>query len=171
VYLTEPCLIPTFPEEILFTLSKHCQSDYHLPIQYYTAVSPQISSTKVLDSFFACVCQASITEGYFFTKSHPTATRRHLFEQLLAFVHGSSSGETQSQRGIELVNLPFDREETEWFEEFLLRGSGKGLFGAKDTVIVRYIAEGRSEDAEKLSREVKERKIDGVNWTSLTQGL
>lgn len=69
------------------------------------------------------------------------------------------------------MELPFDEEEEEWFEKYLLDGKGKGLFGAKDTVIVRRIATGRGDDVRALAREIKERKIDGVNWNDLAKGL
>ena len=89
---------------------------------------------------------------------------------MLVFVHGSSSGKLRSDRAVELISLPFDGEEQLWFEQFLLEGKGKPLFGAKDTVIMRYMALGQNHKAQSVSKEVKERRIDNMNWASLTQG-
>ena len=72
---------------------------------------------------------------------------------------------------MELIVLPFDHEEEDWFEEYLLRGKGKGLYGAKDTVIARRIATGRDGDVEGLAKEIRERKIDGLSWVGLAKGL
>lgn len=87
---------------------------------------------------------------------------------MLSFILGSSSGKQRSDRAIELIGLPFDQEEQSWFQQHLLDGKGKALFGAKDTVIMRYMALGELQAAREVSRETKERKIDNLNWTSLT---
>ena len=121
-----------------------------------------------MDAYFQCVCKSSITEAFFFAKAQTLSAYRHLFEAMISFVLGSSSGKQRADRGIELIGLPFDEDEESWFEYYLLEGKGRSLFGAKDTVIMRYMALGKNEEAQELSREVKERKIDNMNWTSLT---
>ena len=123
---------------------------------------------KTLNAYFSCVCKSSITEALYFARSQHPAAHRNLFELMLAFVHGSSSGDTRSKRGTELVSVPFSEEETSWFEEYLLRGKGKSLCAAKDTMIMRYMATGEGQKAEGLIKDVKERNIDGINWTTLT---
>ena len=74
-------------------------------------------------------------------------------------------------RAVELVGLPFDETEQSWFEEYLLEGKGKALYGAKDSVVMRLISLGQTEQAAKLSDQIKERRIDGVNWQTLVDGL
>ena len=168
--MTEPCLIPTFPEEILYALCRHCQHDHTIPLQYYHTVSPPLSDPKVLEACFQCICKSSITEAFSFARAQTPSIHRRLFERMLIFVHGSSSGKLRSDRAVELISLPFDGEEQLWFEQFLLEGKGKSLFGAKDTVIMRYMALGQNHKAQNISREVKERRIDNMNWASLTEG-
>ena len=169
--LTEPTLIPTFSEEILYTLARNATSHPELALEYYNSTSPVFTSAKTLNAYFSVLSGASVTEAFFFTRRQADYVRRHLFEYLISQVHGSSSGEKRARRSLELVELPFDEEEEEWFEDYLLDGKGKGLFGARDTVIVRRIATGRGDDIRDLAREIKERRIDGVNWNDLAKGL
>lgn len=72
---------------------------------------------------------------------------------------------------MELIGLPFDVKEEEWFEEALLRGNCRTLNAAKDTVMMRRLAVGKlhnlSTDLESLSG----RKIDGLNWDVLKQSM
>ena len=171
-YLAEPCLIPTFPDEILYVLSRHCQADHTIPLQYYNTVSPPLASVRVLDAYFQCLCKASITEAFFFARSSSLPEHRHLFERMLSFVLSHSSGEARADRAMELIRLPLDAEEESWFENYLLGGKGQGLYGAKDTVIMRQMALGNEQRAQELSRDVKERKrVDNMNWASLTQSF
>ena len=90
---------------------------------------------------------------------------------MLSFVLSHSSGKARADRATELISLPLAAEEEAWFEEYLLGGKGKGLFGAKDTVIMRQMALGNVQRAQKLSKDVKERKVDNMNWASLTQSF
>lgn len=77
----------------------------------------------------------------------------------------------RSRRALELISLPFDETEEEWFEDVLLRGSVRTLHGAKDTVMMRRLATGKlsnlSTDLEALSG----KKVDGVNWDVLKQSM
>ena len=171
VHLTDPTLIPTFSEEILYTIGKHSPQHPELVLEYYNTTSPVLTTTKTLNVYFSALVNSSVTEAFFFTRRQSDATRKHLFEVLLALVHGSSSGGARAKRGVELVGLPLETEEEEWLEEYLLKGKGKNLFGAKDTVIVRRIATGRSDEIGTLAREAKERKIDGVNWPQLAREM
>ncbi|KAL8658908.1 MAG: hypothetical protein Q9226_000699 [Calogaya cf. arnoldii] len=59
-YLTEPVLIPTFPEEILYLLCTHPdQHDDKLPLAYYYTVSPSVTSPKVTEALFAKLAMSS----------------------------------------------------------------------------------------------------------------
>ena len=169
--MTEPCLTPTFPEDILYILTRHCQRNSGLPLHYYHTVSPALASIKVLDAVFDAICRTSVTEAYQFCQTQGELARRQLFEKLVSFVHGSSSGVVRGRRAIELINLPLDNDEEDWFEEYLLTGKGKGLYGANDTILMRRLALDKSLVAKELGSSVKERMVEGLNWISLTRDL
>lgn len=96
---------------------------------------------------------------------------RHQLEHLVGFVHSGPSGELRSDKGVELINLPFDEEEESWFEEYLLTGKGRTLYGAKDTVIMRRIASGKMTETFHDSTGLSGRKLDGVNWDTLKDSI
>jgi hypothetical protein len=170
-YLTDPSLIPTFPEEILHTLCSHCRTDPTLPLAYYHTVSPEITSSGVLFSFFSALCRASVTEAFYFSRARGEASHRTLFEMLVAFVHAAEGGRPRADRAVELINLPLGEEEEEWLEEYLVGGEGSTLFGAKDTVMMRKIATGRTREAVEMAPGMRERTIGDVNWSRLTEAL
>jgi hypothetical protein len=170
--LTDPSLVPTFPEEILYTLCKHNKTDPQIALAYYHAVSPPvILSSKTLDALLDVMAQASLTEAYFFTKTQDLPTQHHLFRRLLSFVHGASGGQIRAVRASELIGLPLNHDEEMWFEEFLIEGKGRALYGAKDTVTMRRIVMGRTGEAVNVVEGYKDRNIDGLSWASLTKGL
>ena len=118
------------------------------------------------------MCQASITEAFYFSRSHGELIHQHLFERLIDFIHGNAGGEIRAARGVELIGLPLDDKEERWLEEYLAEGKGTGLFGAKDTLMMRKIATGRSQEAANLARSIHEKKsIHGVSWSTLSGGL
>ncbi|MCJ1416908.1 hypothetical protein MMC32_003247 [Xylographa parallela] len=171
-YLTSPSLIPTFPDEILYTLCRHSpQNDSSLPLSYYYSVSPPLASTKVLLAFFERSCKASLTEAFYFSRRRGPLQHHQLFEQLITFVHANSAGSVRASRALELIHLPLDEEEEQWFEEFLNEGKGTTLYGAKDTLMMRKIAKGQVREAVDLGSKLSGRKIDGLNWDALREGL
>lgn len=117
------------------------------------------------------MCSASITEAFFFSRSHGELIHQHLFEQLVSFVHAHSEGDIRATRAVELIGLPLDEIEETWLEEYMIKGKGRLLFGAKDTIMMRRIAMGRSQQAIEFSENLSGRMMDGVNWTTLRQGL
>lgn len=117
------------------------------------------------------MCSASITEAFFFSRSHGEWIHQHLFEQLVSFVHASSEGDTRAARAVELTGLPLDENEETWLEEYMIKGKGRLLFGAKDTIMMRRITMGRAQEAIEFSENMSGRTIDGVNWTALREGL
>ena len=168
-YLTEPALIPTFPEEILYTLCRHAP-DATLPIAYYQTVSPAITSGKVLETFFQTLCRVSITEAFYFSRTQGDLNHRVLFEKLITLVHANSHGAIKATRGVELISLPLNEEEEFWFGDFLEDGKGRNLAGANDTLIMRAIASGRAESvSDRRMRNCQ--KIDGVDWQTLRGGM
>ncbi|KAL9137739.1 MAG: hypothetical protein Q9175_001048 [Cornicularia normoerica] len=168
--LTEPALIPTFSEEILYTLCRH-SLDATLPIAYYQTVSPAITSGKVLETYFLTLCHVSVTEAFYFSRTQGDLNHRVLFEKLLNFVHANSDGAIKATRGVELISLPLNEEEASWFTEFLEDGKGRNLPGANDTLIMRAIAIGRPESVSRDWRTGNSQKIDGVDWNTLRGGM
>ena len=138
---------------------------------YYHTVAPPLTSAKVLDAFFSIFCRSSITEAFYFSRGHSDEVHRHLVEQLVGFVHSGVSGATRSERGVELVNLPFDEEEERWFEEYLLSGKGRTLQGAKDTVTMRRIAIGKITEAFNDKTGSNRGQLHGLNWDILRGSL
>lgn len=169
-YLTEPSLIPTFPEEILYTLCRHAH-DGTLPVAYYQSVSPVITSGKTLETYFLTLCRVSVTEAFYFSRTQGDLNHRVLFEKLIDFVHARSQGAIKATRGVELISLPFNKEEESWFTEFLEDGKRKKLAGANDTLIMRAIAIGGSESISHDWGKENSQKIDGIDWHTLRGGI
>ena len=171
-YLTEPALIPTFPEEILYTLCRHApENDTSLPLAYFHTVSPCIVSSKVLEAFFFILCRSSITEAFFFSREQGEFIHHNLFEKLVNFVLVNSTGTIRARRSVELINLPFDDVENAWFEEYLKDGKGRTLSGASDTIIMKGLATGNTTFLLEHGKNIAGRKIDGVNWATIRESL
>ncbi|MCJ1335007.1 hypothetical protein MMC09_000273, partial [Bachmanniomyces sp. S44760] len=171
--LTSPSLIPTFPEEILYTL---CQlslpsKDSTLPLAYYHTVNPAISSPKVQDAFFSILCRASITEAFYWSRTHDEFLHRRLFEKLIAFVHSDATGQIRSGRAIEMMCLPLGNEEKGWFEDFVTDGKGKTLPGIKDTIIMWKMIVGDKKGLKEMGPALNGKKVDGMTWGTLVDGL
>ncbi|KAI4244916.1 MAG: hypothetical protein L6R40_002822 [Gallowayella cf. fulva] len=143
-YLTEPVLIPTFPEEIVYILCTHLnQHDDKLPLAYYYTVSPAITSPKVLEALFSKLAASSVTEAFLWSRKQGEANHRKSFEQLVSTVFNGPEGEDRARRSVELIHLPFSEDEENWFAEFLTDGHGRDLHGAKEALAVRAIATGK----------------------------
>ncbi|PGH19309.1 hypothetical protein AJ80_04062 [Polytolypa hystricis UAMH7299] len=169
--LTEPSLIPTFPDEILYVLSTLPKPDYSLATAYYLTVSPPLASPKTLHAYFDVLCQTRITESFYFTRKQDDNLRHELLERLIVFVHSTKAGELKANRAMDLINLPLSEVEEQWFEECLLRGKAKHLQGAMDTVMMRRIATGRLENLGHDLEALDGRRIDGLNWNDLKNNL
>lgn len=171
--MTEPSIIPTFPDEILYalTLSNLPKHDDSLVMAYYFTVSPPLASKKVQQAFFATLCGASVTEAFYFTRKHDESLRRNYLEQLIEFVHKTSAGQARSKRAMELIGLPLDEREEQWFEEALLHGNAKMLPGAKDSAMMRRLATGKLGDLSADLQSLGGKKVDGLNWNVLKQSM
>ncbi|RDW72295.1 ELYS family protein [Aspergillus mulundensis] len=172
-YLSEPAIIPTFPDEILYTLTlSHLpRHDDGLVMAYYLTVNPPLTSEKAQRAFMETLCRASITEAFYFTRKHHDALRQAYLTQLVEFVLRTDAGQMRSRRGMELIGLPFDDQEAQWFEDALLRGSAKTLHGAKDTVMMRRLATGKVTGLSTELESLGGKKIDGLNWDMLKQSM
>ncbi|KAJ5572904.1 hypothetical protein N7450_009888 [Penicillium hetheringtonii] len=123
-YLAEPSLIPTFPDEILhaLTLTKLPKHDDNLTITYYLAAAPPLATEKVQRAYFETLCRSNVTEAFYFSRRYDDDDRQGLFGQLVEFVLKTPAGQHRSRRAMDLVGLPLDEDESQWFEETLLRG-------------------------------------------------
>lgn len=72
---------------------------------------------------------------------------------------------------MELVGLPLDDDEEQWFEDVLLQGNASTLPGAKDTVMMRRLATGRVEGNTPELESLGGKKIDGLNWDDLRSSI
>lgn len=164
--------MPTFPQEILYTLCRHApKDDATLPLAYYYTVSPSVTSNKALEALFEVMCRASITEAFYFSRGQSDLIHRTLLENLIGFIHSSAAGDVRAAKAIELIGLPLTEEEELWFEEFLSKGKGRNLHGAKDTLRARQIASGRLPNASTDSKDSTSRKHESINWTALKGSL
>ncbi|KAL8827010.1 MAG: hypothetical protein Q9170_007184 [Blastenia crenularia] len=167
-YLTEPVLIPTFTEEILYTFCTHPdQRDEKLALAYYYCASPAITSTKVLEAFFEVLASTSVTEALFWARKQGEASHRGLFEQLVGGVLDGVEGEERARRSVELIYLPFSKKEEVWFEAYLTGGEGRELSGADDTLAVRKMVVGRSSAIAGEEKGSVESKSNGMGWSSM----
>lgn len=112
-----------------------------------------------------------MTEAFYFTRKYDEHHRHKFFEQLVGFVHKTGAGQTRSRRAMELVGLPLDEIEEEWFEETLLRGSASSFPGARDTVMMRRLAAGRLDGLGTELESLGGKKVDGLNWDDLRQSM
>lgn len=170
-YLTEPSLIPTFPDEILYVLATLPKQDDSLAMAYYLTVSPPLASPKVLHAFFALLCRTRVTESFYFTRKQNDLTRRELVEDLIVFVLSTKPSNLRANRAMDLINLPLNETEEEWFEQCLLHGKAKHLHGAKDTVMMRRVATGRLEKLNSDLEALGGRRMEGLNWDDLRRNL
>jgi len=181
--LTYPGLIPTFPDEILMALLGRGEKmgvggaeggKDALPAAYFECVRPPLGSDAVRDKFARYMAQRNVTETYYWIRTRPDPEHygllEILFEQTLAQAPAPTAAVYPREvRAEELVGLPFTEEEEDWMEEFLTVGKGRTLRGAEDTVQLRRLAGGRFADFAKEG--VKGKKVDGVNWETLRDGV
>jgi hypothetical protein len=166
--LTHPSVIPTFQDEIIDVLVKHPKdNDMSLALVYYHTAQPTLTSPTALESLFAAIAKTSATEAFYFTRAQPEYSQRHMFEMLIALVLNNSPKDTIADRSVELVNLPMTVEEEAWFNDYLLRGEGRSIRRAKDTVMMRRIGTGNFTDSLSLDG-VNGRSIGGLDWSTLT---
>lgn len=153
------------------TLSQLPKHDDSLAIAYYLTAAPPLATEKIQRAFFETLCRSSVTEAFYFTRKYDEHHRHNFFEQLVEFVHKTGAGQTRSRRAMELVGLPFDAVEEQWFEESLLRGSASSFPGAKDTVMMRRLATGQMDGLGAELESLGGKKVDGLNWDDLRQSM
>ncbi|KAL8973738.1 MAG: hypothetical protein Q9197_002025 [Variospora fuerteventurae] len=167
-YLTEPVLIPTFPEELIYTLCTHPdQRDDKLPLAYYHTVSPAITSPKVLKALFSVLAKASVTDAFFWARKQDRSIYRVLFEQLIGSTLDEKEGEERARHSMELIQLPFSKEEEVWFETYLSEGRGKNLPDAGETLRIRNMITGRTRAITDSGNRFGANSNDRMDWSSL----
>jgi len=170
-HLTDPSLTPTFADDILLALLQHPKCDPALATAYYIAVSPPLKDQAALEAYFQLLLRNNLVEAYYFAKKQDHLRHKALFEELVITVHQETPGSEHAERATLLAGLRFTAEEDRWFEECLLNGGGSKLAGAKDSVMARRIALGRStSDISALNR-LKGEDIAGVSWDYVRTGI
>tara|TARA_R110002003_G_scaffold198_5_gene15453 strand:- start:745 stop:1515 length:771 start_codon:yes stop_codon:yes gene_type:complete len=187
--LTHPSIIPTFPDEIMYTLLKgmdrsgsvglqKAAEDDILPLAYYNCVKPPLEEQKVRDEFAKYLAGRNVTETFYWIRTRPEYEHRPLMEILMEETLERSAWSTRAvdevytreEKAMEFVSLPFSDEEEEFVEKFLTEGKGRTYLGAQDTVLMRRIAVGRLTDVASEAA-TRGRKLDGVNWEMLKDGV
>jgi hypothetical protein len=187
--LTHPSIIPTFPDEIMYTLLKgmdksgnvglqKAAEDDILPLAYYNCVKPPLEEQKVRDEFAKYLAGRNVTETFYWIRTRPEYEHRPLLEILMEQTLERSAWSTRAEdevytreeKAMEFASLPFSDEEEEFVEKFLTEGKGRTYQGAQDTVLMRRIAMGRLTDVASEAA-TRGRKLDGVNWEMLKDGV
>lgn len=112
-----------------------------------------------------------MTEAFYFSRRYDDLHRQAFFDQLVEFVLKTPAGQHRSRRAMELVGLPLDHDEAEWFEGTLLRGKASSLPGAKDTVMMRRLAIGQMGGLAPELESMGGKKVDGLNWDDLRESM
>lgn len=161
-YLTHPSLLPTFPEAVLQALLANGQ--HNLAIAYLNTMGSTFNVAgleEVYSTFFKMLADSGIADAYVYLQQLPVTDKRGLFEMLIESAlrtpvkSGKHGADAKMARCSQLVDLPFSGEEAEWLEDFLLRGDGRSLEGAKLTVAMRFTAVGRVKEAKELTADMK----------------
>lgn len=170
-HLTDPSLTPTFADDILLTLLQHPKCDHALATAYYIAVSPPLKDLKTLGAYFSLLLRNNLVEAYYFAKRQDHLRHKELFEELVITIHQEGPSPDHAQRAALAVGLPLTIEEDGWFEECLLNGAGSKLPRAKDSVMARRIATGRSTSDMSALNRLKGENIAGVSWDYVKTGI
>jgi hypothetical protein len=170
-YLSDPCLTPTFSDEILLTLIRHSRCDSALASAYFTAVSPPLKDSKTLDAYFELLVKNSLVEAYYFAQKQQESVHKQLFERLVIAVHKDKADQGRAQKAVMLVGLPLSPQEELWLEECLTKGSASEFSGARDTLLARRIALGNSikDVAGKAESGLAAPNVRGFNWERIIQ--
>lgn len=146
--LAHPSLSQEFSDDIIITLVQNAEKDdYSHALAYYHTVKPVLDDPSALEHLFEAMARTSLIEAFYFARTHPEQTRKILFEQLMASVLEARGSVDTATRATELVSLPLDSAEEQWFQEFLTNGEGRKLRKAKDTVLMRRVVTGRHADS------------------------
>lgn len=162
-YLAHPSLFPEFADDIITILvQKAAKDDYSLALSYYHAVQPVLTTSTAMSHLFEAMARTSLIEAFYFSRTKSEQTRQLLFQQLISSVLGG--GENIAARATELVSLPLDSAEEQWFQDYLMAGDGRNLKNAKDTVLMRRVVTGRHADS------MNDKSL-GSQWSAVLGGF
>jgi hypothetical protein len=144
-----------------------------LALAYYHATEPNLDDQAIRERFFRALCDASITEAYFFMRSMPAAVRSPLLEILVETALDAPAGEERKTKGTELVELPLSDEEACAVEAFLSKGKGRGIHHGKDALLAMLLARGRYDKmlASLENVSVPGTGFDESKWESVKRGV
>lgn len=134
-------------------------NDYSLPLAYFYTVRPMLKTSAALELLFDALSKTNSTEALLYSRTHPEHTREVLFRRLVA-----STANASPEVASELAFLPFDAEESAWFEEYLTTGEGKVLKKAKDLLMIRNITGDQFE-------QVSKKKGGNSKWAPIIEGI
>ncbi|KAF6816052.1 hypothetical protein CPLU01_13966 [Colletotrichum plurivorum] len=164
-YIAHPSLTTDFSDEIMTALVRHSpEGDYTLPLSYFHTVQPILKTSEALELLFNAMARTSVTEAFYYSRTHAEPIKAQLFRQLVTSVLDANPSEETAARATELIGLPFDATEEEWFEQFLTQEEGKKLSKAKETLFMRKLVTGRYSDA-------ANEKGMGGKWGAVLEGV
>lgn len=135
-----------------------------MALAYYYTVQPVIANSNTLALLFEAMTRTSLIEAFYYARTQPEPTRQILFQQLIASVLGGSGPSDTATRATELVSLPLDAVEEQWFQEYLTTGEGRKLRNAKDTILMRRVVTGRHAES-------MDDKNLGSQWSAVLGGF
>jgi hypothetical protein len=118
-------------------------NEHELALAYYHSTEPNLGDQDIRERFFSSLCDASITEAYFFMQRMPPAVRPSLLEILVEAALEAPAGDERQRKGTELVELPMNDEEVCAVEAFLSKGRGRAIQNGKDALLAMLLARGR----------------------------
>ncbi|EXJ60337.1 hypothetical protein A1O7_04489 [Cladophialophora yegresii CBS 114405] len=170
-HLTDPSLTPTFTDEILHALLQHPRCDPALATAYFVSVAPPLADKKTMDTYFDLVMSNNLVEAYYFAQKQQQSRHKVLFERLVVSIHQEKPSHSRAEKAALLVGLPLTAQEDSWLEECLLHGAASNLPGAKDSLMARSIAVGRSMGDKSPLNRLKGDSVAGVNWDTVRAGI
>jgi hypothetical protein len=144
-----------------------------LALAYYHSTEPTLEDEDIRERFFSMLCDASITEAYFFMQRMPSAVRPPLLEILVESALEAPAEEERKKKGMELVELPLSDDETSTVEEFLSKGKGRAIQHGKDALLVMLLARGKYD---KMLSSLENVSVPGTGfdeskWESVRSGV
>ncbi|KAJ9145374.1 Protein ELYS [Pleurostoma richardsiae] len=164
-FLCHPSLLPEFADDIIAVLVRHAENnDYSLALAYFHAVQPVLRTSAALELLFGALARTSVTEAFYFSRTHPESTRQQLFHRLISAVLDGRGSQDVATRASELVSLPLQPVEERWFEEYLTAGDGRKLKKSQDTLVMRKVITGRHDQS------LSEKSLGG-QWGIVFEGF
>jgi hypothetical protein len=127
-----------------------------------------LNSSGLQNSFFVTLCRASLSEALFFLRRQDPASQPRLLGMLITAALKNTPVEHRPETGVELIELPLNADEERWFEEYLTKGEGQALAGARDALLARWAISGKWQ---KVVNDAGTGSADAGGWRHLTESL